>query len=151
MKRIIYLLLIVVFAWSCNGSDKKSNSEVDKYNIHNPNTARGHADMGSLPEFLFSETEFNYGTLVQGEKVSHIFVFTNVGGSNLVIKDVSASCGCTTPKWTKEPIKPGEKGSIEVVFDSSGRQGEQSKTVRVEANTQPSTTELRVKCDIITN
>jgi len=150
MKKLIYLFVILLLVVACNGGSGNSSSKVDEYNIQNPNTADGNGDMSKLPQFTFKETEFNFGSLVQGEKVSHIFVFTNTGGSNLIIKEVKASCGCTTPKWTREPVKPGEKGSIEVIFDSSGREGEQSKTVKVEANTQPNMVELRIKCDVIT-
>ncbi|HOE06020.1 MAG TPA: DUF1573 domain-containing protein [Bacteroidales bacterium] len=150
MKKLIYLFVILLLVVACNGGSGNSSSKVDEYNIQNPNTAEGNGDMSKLPQFTFKETEFNFGSLVQGEKVSHIFVFTNTGGSNLIIKEVKASCGCTTPKWTREPVKPGEKGSIEVIFDSSGREGEQSKTVKVEANTQPNMVELRIKCDVIT-
>ncbi|HRW21492.1 MAG TPA: DUF1573 domain-containing protein, partial [Bacteroidales bacterium] len=67
------------------------------------------------------------------------------------ISNVKASCGCTTPKWSKEPIKPGQKGTIEVVFDSAGRSGEQAKTVKVYCNTQPNVIELRIRCQIETN
>ncbi|HQL69531.1 MAG TPA: DUF1573 domain-containing protein, partial [Bacteroidales bacterium] len=113
MKKLIYLFVILLLVVACNGGSGNSSSKVDEYNIQNPNTADGNGDMSKLPQFTFKETEFNFGSLVQGEKVSHIFVFTNTGGSNLIIKEVKASCGCTTPKWTREPVKPGEKGSIE--------------------------------------
>jgi len=141
---------IGVIIYSCNNKPKEE-SKVEEFNIMNPNTANGEADMDALPVFDIENTEYNFGTVIQGEKVAHTFVFTNSGNSNLVISNVKASCGCTTPKWSKEPIKPGQKGTIEVVFDSAGRSGEQAKTVKVYCNTQPNVIELRIRCQIETN
>ncbi len=151
--KCIHLVLVVMLSVaiiSCSGGSNNNSAQVSEYNIQNPNTASGNGDMSKLPQFTFSELDYNFGILIQGEKVAHTFIFTNTGGSNLIIKDVKATCGCTTPKWTKEPVKPGEKGSIEVIFDSSGRSGEQSKSIKVEANTQPNSVELRIRCDIVT-
>ncbi|MEJ7661957.1 MAG: DUF1573 domain-containing protein [Hymenobacter sp.] len=53
----------------------------------------------------------------------HTFKFTNTGKSPLLIADATASCGCTTPSWTKEPIAPGATGEMEVLFDSRGKRG----------------------------
>lgn len=86
---------------------------------------------------------------MQGEKVGYNFIFTNDGDASLVIMDASASCGCTVPKYSKEPIAPGEKGSVEVVFDSSGRMGQQSKTVTLKTNGKVQIVYLTIKADII--
>ncbi|MEA3448332.1 MAG: DUF1573 domain-containing protein [Bacteroidota bacterium] len=152
---IVSVLLVVVmicFA-SCN-SDKDENNTTDDTvttrNVKNPISADGQSDMSSLPEFDFPVKEYNFGTVIQGEKVAYTFTFTNVGGSDLIINNVKASCGCTTPTWTKKPIAPGNKGEIEIVFNSQGRKGEQKKSVKIFANTQPNTTELRINCNIVT-
>ncbi len=96
----------------------------------------------------FKETRKDFGIIVQGEKVAHTFEFTNSGGADLVISDASSTCGCTIPSYSKKPIKPGEKGNIEVVFDSAGRTGSQSKSVRILTNAQPNTVELEVSAEI---
>ena len=101
------------------------------------------------PEIRFEKTEHNLGRILQGEKVGYNFNFTNDGGASLVIMDASASCGCTVPKYSKEPIAPGEKGSVEVVFDSSGRMGQQSKTVTLKTNGKVQVVYLTIKADII--
>jgi hypothetical protein len=153
MKNINVLLSICCIAivlFSCNNKPQEEN-KVEEYNITNPNTANGEADMDALPVFYIENPEYNFGTVIQGEKVAHTFVFKNTGQSNLVISNVKASCGCTTPKWSREPIKPGKEGTIEVIFDSAGRSGEQSKTVKVYCNTQPNVIELRVRCQVETN
>jgi len=97
----------------------------------------------------FEQVYYDFGDLKQGEQVSFVFEFTNTGGSPLLIKDAAASCGCTVPSFNKEPIDPGEKGSIEVVFDSSGRRGNQYKTVIVKTNTPRRDIRLTIKANVI--
>ena len=116
--------------------------------ILNPVTANGDADTTVLPIITFKEEFFDFGVIIQGEKVSHTFVFTNTGKSNLIVSSVHASCGCTVPKYSKEPISSGSTGEIEVTFDSSGRSGLQSKSVTVSSNAQPSRVELRFVADV---
>jgi hypothetical protein len=154
MKQINSFLsfaLIILLSAACNEKQNESNTDgqISTEDVHNPITADGEADMSSLPAFDFPVKEYNFGTVIQGEKVSYTFTFTNTGGSELIISNVKASCGCTSPKYSKEPIKPGKKGNIEVIFDSHGRSGEQNKTIKVFANTQPKTEELRILCNIV--
>ena len=96
----------------------------------------------------FDRAEHNFGTITQGEKVRTKFKFTNTGTENLVISNAMGSWGCTVPSWPKEPIPPGKSGEIDVEFDSNGKEGEQSKNVTVEANTEPRQTVLTVKSNI---
>ncbi len=143
----IFGLLLLSSLYSCNNGDKKTGGE---YNITNSATADGeNGKNGGLPTIDFEETEYNFGTVIQGEKVSHSFVFKNNGDGNLIISNVKASCGCTVPKWTKEPIKPGQTGTIELVFDSSNRDGKQTKSAKVYSNTQPNVMELFIRCEVI--
>jgi len=97
----------------------------------------------------FEQVFYDFGDLKQGEQVSFVFEFTNTGGSPLLIKDAAASCGCTVPNYDKEPIAPGDKGDIEVVFDSSGRRGSQYKTVIVKTNTPRKDIRLTIKANVI--
>ncbi|MDD2634416.1 MAG: DUF1573 domain-containing protein [Bacteroidales bacterium] len=149
MKNIVILLglIIALTVGSCKDSKNKTGGD---YNIDNPaNADNPNAEKDGLPTISFEETEFNFGTVIQGEKVIHNFIFTNTGKGNLIISNVKASCGCTVPKWTKEPIRPGQKGNIEIKFDSSNRDGKQTKTAKVYSNTSPNVTELIVRCEII--
>ncbi len=107
------------------------------------------ANAGLTPEIRFEKTEHDLGRIWQGEKVGYNFQFTNIGDGSLVILDASASCGCTVPKYSKEPIAPGGKGSVEVVFDSSGRMGQQRKTVTLKTNGKVQVVHLTIKADII--
>lgn len=80
-------------------------------------------------EMSFEEKEFDFGTIQQGATVTHEFKFKNTGGSELKITDAKGSCGCTVPEYPKEPVKPGESGTIKVSFNSAGKSGETEKTV----------------------
>lgn len=156
MKVIVYIsiLMSVLFCFGCknpnNKADANTSDKVSPEDVTNPMSAEGNGDMEKLPVMEFDVKEYNFGTVIQGEKVAYSFVFTNTGKSNLIISDVKASCGCTLPKWTRKPIAPGEEGYIEVIFDSHGRHGEQSKTIQVFANTQPNYQQLRIHCDVVT-
>lgn len=121
--------------------------------VYNPVTA----EQGTIqvkdenaPKIVFDETEYDFGTIMQGEKLTHVFVFTNEGKSDLVIASARADCGCTTATPPKAPIKPGEKGEIKVTFDSKGKKGLEEKSVRVAANTYPTLTVLRLKANVKT-
>ncbi len=102
-----------------------------------------------LTSVAFPKMEHDFGTVTQGEKVKTKFRFTNTGSENLVITNATGSCGCTVPEYPKEPIAPGKSGEILVEFDSGGKEGEQAKTVTVEANTEPRQTILTVKSNIV--
>lgn len=108
-------------------------------------------DPASLGKFKFPEMEFDFGTIKQGEKIEHLFKFTNDGESPLVISNIQASCGCTTPDWSKKPVKPGEEGYVKVSFNSAGKSGAQSPTVTITANTSPSVTRLKLKGTVNTS
>ena len=97
----------------------------------------------------FDTTVCDFGRVYEGETVGWYFKYTNAGNKNLVLVNVSASCGCTTPEYTKEPLGPGEQGQIKVVFDTNGRTGKQYKTIQVETNGQPSMTQLEIKAEVI--
>ncbi len=77
----------------------------------------------------------DFGTIKESEgKVSHTFKIKNAGGAPLVLTRVIASCGCTTPEWTKEPIAPGNSGDIKITYDPKDRPGPFAKTISVYSN-----------------
>ena len=89
-------------------------------------------------KFNFEKDLHDFGQLIDGEKVSYSFKFTNSGNAPLIISNAKGSCGCTVPNWPKDPISPGETGTIDVTFNSSGRIGKQNKAITLTANTNPS-------------
>ena len=106
------------------------------------------APAGPTTTMEFTETEFDFGTVDAGEKVNHIYKFTNTGSEPLIISNAKGSCGCTVPSWPKEPIAPGASAEIAVQFDSKGKSGKQSKRVTITANTDPVQTFLTIKGEV---
>lgn len=82
--------------------------------------------------------------------VTYNFKFTNKGSSPLVVSRVQASCGCTTPSWTKEPIEPGKSGSITVSYNPAGRPGVFTKSITVYSNATEEQTTLFIKGEVLT-
>ncbi|WP_461534299.1 DUF1573 domain-containing protein [Sinomicrobium sp.] len=96
----------------------------------------------------FKEDTIDYGEIEQGSNGVRVFEFTNTGDAPLVISNVTSSCGCTVPKWTSDPVKPGAKGSIEVKYDTN-RVGPIRKTVNVTSNAETATVALKIKGKVI--
>lgn len=152
MKQInLSLSLIVFFLISSCSNNKTSdkNKQVNTDIVNNPVTASGKYDDSSLPKIKFNKETFDFGVIIQGEKVSHIFKYKNTGGSDLVIREVKASCGCTVVKFSKDPLAPGQEGTLEVVFNSERRKGMQHKTVFLWANTQPNRNEISITAEVV--
>jgi hypothetical protein len=93
---------------------------------------------------LFKEESFDFGKIKESDgPVTHTFTFTNTGSVPLVIQNAQASCGCTTPEWTKQPVMPGAKGFIKATFDPVGRPGTFDKYVTVYSNADRPTITLK--------
>lgn len=84
-------------------------------------------------EIQFEQVKMDYGTIKKGDDGLRIFKFKNVGQAPLVVTEVKPGCGCTVPIWSKEPIMPGESGTIEVKY-STQNIGDFSKFVTVASN-----------------
>lgn len=93
------------------------------------------AAVAQAPEITFDKMVHDFGTFPEETgKVSCTFEFTNSGTADLILQKVKASCGCTTPEWTKTPVKPGEKGVVTATYNASGRPGAFTKTITVTSN-----------------
>ncbi len=88
----------------------------------------------TAPIFSFVEETHDFGNIKEGPVVQYDFEFKNIGKEPLVIQSCSASCGCTTPEWTKTPIMPGQKGKLTVKYNTQGRAGTFNKTVYIASN-----------------
>ncbi len=146
---LILFLAVSLSLPGCGDRNTDGQEEIPADVVNNPNTASGKGDRSILPQITFEETEHDFGKILEGESVAISFHFTNTGKSDLIIAEVSTSCGCTVPSYPKTPIRPGEKGEVKVLFNSNGRRGFQSKNVLVVANTQPNTTMLRIKAQVV--
>ncbi len=97
------------------------------------------------PVISFNKTVHDYGTIAEDQgTVNYTFEFTNTGGQPLVVHNVQASCGCTTPEWSRNPIPPGGKGTVKVTFDPRNRPGNFNKPVTVSSNAQTPSVLLRI-------
>jgi hypothetical protein len=143
------LLLAILALSSCGSGGSNEKGYLPGDVVSNPNTANGNADPSTLPVISFDKKEHDFGKIVEGESVSYEFAFTNTGKSDLVITDVSTSCGCTVPSYPKNAIRPGRGGVIRVAFNSRGKHGVQNKAVVVVANTQPNVTQLKIKAQVV--
>lgn len=95
-------------------------------------------------EFKFEQEIINYGKIVKGAEGKRKFIFTNIGKAPLVIERVQSSCGCTVPKKPEKPIMPGEKGEIEVSYDTK-RLGGFSKTITIYSNAKNKQKAVKIK------
>jgi Protein of unknown function (DUF1573) len=96
-----------------------------------------------------SVTEHDFGTFKEeAGRQTFDFLVTNTGTDPLVIQNVVASCGCTTPEWTKQPIPAGGKGKVTAIYDPKDRPGQFSKTLSVYTNTKPEVVVLIIKGEV---
>ena len=106
--------------------------------------------MAQEPVITFSKTEHDFGKINEVDgRVTTIFEFKNEGMAPLILTNVRASCGCTTPKWTREPVEPGQTGQITVTYNPSGRPGRFQKTITITSNATEATTRLYIKGEVI--
>ena len=96
----------------------------------------------------FAEKVINYGKIEKGANGTRVFKFKNEGTEPLVLNSVRASCGCTTPKWTRAPIAPGAEGNITVKYETN-RMGNFHKTVTVNSNATNKTVVLTIKGQVM--
>jgi len=150
----IILCFFVIVSFSCNDLVKKVEDEkedrISAKLVNNPITAKKGKETGPLPDISFDKLQYNFGKINQGESVSHQFVFANTGEAELIIANAKGSCGCTVPKWPREPIAPGESEEIKVTFNSAGKSGKQRKTITLVTNAIPNTIVLTVSAEILT-
>ena len=122
MRILLYISIYFLF-FSCSNSENK----IDKNLIDN-----------GAGISIIGDEKINFGKIIQGEKVDLEFKIKNTGTGPLKIYDATAGCGCTQLEYPKESIKPGDKESIRVTFDSKNRKGKQKKNITLTTNATPS-------------
>ncbi|NBC06785.1 MAG: DUF1573 domain-containing protein [Bacteroidetes bacterium] len=131
MKYTIALGLIFALSLSLYAQDAPSDSQVP------------------LTTLEFDHTEYDFGEITSGEKVTHVFTFTNTGDQPLLLTNAKGSCGCTVPRWPRKAIQPGETASITVAFNSKNKRGKRNQKVTITANTEPAQTFLFLKGTVL--
>ncbi|HNP94510.1 MAG TPA: DUF1573 domain-containing protein [Cyclobacteriaceae bacterium] len=102
----------------------------------------------AMAVFEWDAASHDFGKIKQGVPVTHEFKFTNTGKTPLVITNVQASCGCTTPDWSKEPIPPGGQGFIKATYNAAAI-GAFNKSVTVMANVDQGFKQLSIKGEVV--
>lgn len=105
-------------------------------------------DTQDMPEIYFENTTHNYGSIDYDSDGSCKFIFKNTGNEPLLLTNVRASCGCTTPTWPKEPIKKGDTGTIIVKYNTKIT-GAFTKSIRVSSNAKTSLVTLKITGTVI--
>lgn len=102
------------------------------------------------PEIRFEKTIHNFGTFSEDSPIQKaVFTFTNVGKAPLIINQAIASCGCTVPSYTKEPIQPGESGTIKVTYNGKGKfPGHFKKSITIRTNGKVEMIRLYIEGDM---
>ncbi len=95
-------------------------------------------------EITFTSLEHDYGTLEYGANSTYVFEFTNTGKVPLVLINVEPQCGCTKGDWTKEPVKPGDKGKVTISYNTN-LVGPFQKVIRVYSNAAVNPVVLTIK------
>ena len=132
MKKLLYVVALVLVA-------QAAFSQV---------TASATAKKADVAVASFDAQTFDFGKIKQGTPVTHEFKFTNSGSVPMIITNVQASCGCTTPAWTKEPIAPGGEGFIKATYNAAAV-GAFNKTVTVTANVENGFVQLAIKGEVL--
>ncbi|MEZ4887055.1 MAG: DUF1573 domain-containing protein [Chitinophagales bacterium] len=155
--KFFVMILTVGFLAACGGAEAEKADATTAPATDNPATevkAAPEADANAVDPNIpkttmtFGEMTHDFGDIQEGDKVTHVFSFTNSGDEPLIINSAKGSCGCTVPDWPKEPIPPGGESQIKVEFNSKGKAGNQTKTVTINANTDPNPTRLTIKAQV---
>lgn len=130
MKKILlifsFLSFLSIYTYAQNSQDTKTDSIKFKNLVH------------------------DYGKMKQGSDGNCEFIFTNNGKAPIIISNVKAACGCTTPDWTKVPVNPGEKGFVKVGYNTQ-IPGTFIKTITVNSSAINSMVVLTIKGEVIPN
>ena len=136
---------------SLDGSNDYKNSVGVSASIEEDFSNLTPEQLANAPVASFEPTTFDFGEMNQGDKKTHTFTLTNNGKSELIIRRVRSSCGCTAVAPSKSVIAPGETAPIKVTFDSRGKRGRQSKSITVITNDPKTpTTTLRISSNVVT-
>jgi len=135
MKKLLFIALLTAFAGVAVAQQVPATT-LNKNEVQT-----------DVAVFAWDNTTHDFGKIKQGTPVTHEFKFTNSGKTPLVITNVQASCGCTTPDWSKEPVMPGGQGFIKATYNAASP-GAFSKTVTVTANIETGFVQLTIKGEV---
>ncbi len=137
MKRIVLFSTLLICLFSCK---PRNSRNVDVVAI---------SDTATGPYMYFKEDGRDIGKVKQGDTVFCTFTVENRGKTDLLIKSVSPSCGCTVAQYDQKPIPPKGLGRISLIFATNHREGKVTKSATVFSNARPASKILNFKCEIV--
>ena len=148
MKHLLSALILALCLFTACNNDNGDDGKISTDLVTNPKSAAQPSNR--QPVITFEKTEHDFGAILQGERVTYTFHFTNTGNEPLIISNVNTSCGCTIGDFSRAPVAPGKSGTIKTTYDSKGHHGVQNRTLTVVSNTNPNRNVLRLKATVKT-
>ncbi|WP_461787976.1 DUF1573 domain-containing protein [Pedobacter sp.] len=146
MKKLFFAAICAAAFTACQNNSKTADTANNSAAVANQANSSENSAIADpdAPKVQVEKAVYEFGEIKQGEKVSYTFKFKNIGKTPLIITNASATCGCTQPEYPKEPIKPGDEGTINVTFNSAGKEGLQDKVVTITSNANPAFEQLHL-------
>ncbi|MBK8953479.1 MAG: DUF1573 domain-containing protein [Chitinophagaceae bacterium] len=142
MKKLPIFLALSLVCILSNAQQTPQNEHAG----HNHGQATTTKPVLQQDNLVVKETEFDFGSIPQGKPVYHIFILENKGKTELRLDNVTASCGCTTPEWSRDPIPAGGTAQVKVGYNSAA-EGTFAKPVSIIYNTNQ-TKQLIIKGNV---
>lgn len=137
MKKILLLAVVTMFTIVAF-AQVETKQQTQPQPVDNPNA----------PVITFDKLVHDYGTVPYNGDGKCVFTFTNTGKEPLILTNVRSSCGCTVPKWPREPILPGQSDVIHVEYKTN-RVGSINKSVTVQSNASNNNVVLRIAGQVL--
>ena len=148
-KSYFFVLFLVLATTACNQNSTEVTTD-DSQDISTNSDEKVRFSVSNNTTLEFEVSEHHFGKVFQNTDNLFVFKVKNTGNKPLIIENVTASCGCTVPQKPDKPINPGETGKVPVIFHPSiSQEGNMSKTVTVEANTEPKITQLKITAEVL--
>lgn len=153
MKKYLFVsaVALAAFMFSCN-SETASTEAAEETTVVAPESTEMEMPTSmatELTSMTIDRMEHDFGKIPDTAPVETSFTITNTGDKPLLVTNAQGSCGCTVPEYPKEPLAPGESRDMKVSFNPNGKEGVNNKTVTITANTEPATTIINIKSDVI--
>jgi len=122
-----------------------ANAQDTKMLTASTQPVNGQVKMPHNGKLMFQQDSYDFGEVAEGPKAEHDFVLTNTGKEPVVITNASAGCSCTVSEWPRQPILPGKKEKIHVVFNTAGRVGPFTKDITILSDAEQPQMFLHIK------
>ncbi len=133
MKRVLFSLGLVLFVFGTVTAQEKQKQVTVKPAAQNKAQQTPASTLKS-ENLDFKNESHDFGTVEEGPAAEYEFSFTNTGKEPIILQNVHASCGCTTPSYSKDPVLPGKTGIVKASYNTVGRPGKFTKSITVATN-----------------